>query len=126
MKHRGLGKGLSALLKEEVASIDNELVKFVDIDNIEPGIYQPRKNFEHEKNAANSMNTQIPLQTGFVCLKNLVESAGLSTACKYTDKRPPHATFQARPPPFPTPAAAFIQRNVSLAGDCSTERSHFE
>ncbi|WP_316355330.1 ParB/RepB/Spo0J family partition protein [Candidatus Trichorickettsia mobilis] len=49
MKHRGLGKGLSALLKEEVVSANNELVKLVDIDKIEAGVYQPRKHFEYEK-----------------------------------------------------------------------------
>ncbi|WPY00784.1 ParB/RepB/Spo0J family partition protein [Candidatus Trichorickettsia mobilis] len=49
MKHRGLGKGLSALLKEEVVSVNNELVKLVDIDKLEAGVYQPRKHFEYEK-----------------------------------------------------------------------------
>lgn len=51
MKYRGLGKGLSALLKEEMVQIDQraELIKSVDIDAIEPGEYQPRKIFEQDK-----------------------------------------------------------------------------
>ena len=49
MKHQGLGKGLSALLKEEEVSVNNELVKLFDIDKLEAGVYQPRKHFEFEK-----------------------------------------------------------------------------
>ncbi len=51
MKNRGLGKGLSALLREEVAvSYNNDdIVKFVNIDQIEVGNYQPRKKFEYDR-----------------------------------------------------------------------------
>jgi ParB family chromosome partitioning protein len=40
---------LSALLKEEVVSNDDESLRIVDIDKIKPGEYQPRKNFEYDK-----------------------------------------------------------------------------
>lgn len=43
-----LGRGLSSLLKEEIASIDNEFVKIVDIGKIEPDPYQPRKIFDYD------------------------------------------------------------------------------
>ncbi len=53
MKNRGLGKGLSALLQEEVAQLDqdnrDELIKIISIEEIEPGEYQPRRIFEHDK-----------------------------------------------------------------------------
>jgi len=50
MKHNILGKGLSALLKEEVTPIEkDELVKILDIDKIEARSNQPRKKFEYEK-----------------------------------------------------------------------------
>lgn len=50
MKNRGLGKGLSALLKEELMPVSSdELVKIIDIDKLEAGPFQPRKKFEIEK-----------------------------------------------------------------------------
>lgn len=52
MKNRGLGRGLSALLKEEVvplSSNNSELIKIIDIALIEAGVYQPRKRFELDK-----------------------------------------------------------------------------
>jgi ParB family chromosome partitioning protein len=50
MKNLSLGKGLSALLKEEMVSITkDELVKIMDIDIVYPCAYQPRKQFEHDK-----------------------------------------------------------------------------
>jgi ParB family transcriptional regulator, chromosome partitioning protein len=49
MKNSGLGKGLSALLREEAVPIRNELVKIVDVSTLQPGEYQPRKRFESEK-----------------------------------------------------------------------------
>ncbi len=50
MKQMGLGRGLSALLKEELAPImNNDLVKMLDISLIEAGEYQPRKFFEQSK-----------------------------------------------------------------------------
>jgi ParB family chromosome partitioning protein len=50
MKNTSLGRGLSALLKEELLPIENEeMVRLVDINKIESGKYQPRKNFEHDK-----------------------------------------------------------------------------
>ena len=62
---RGLGKGLSALLKEEVAPIDNnDLVKSIDIEEISAGEYQPRKKFEYDKlqELANSIRSSGLLQ----------------------------------------------------------------
>lgn len=50
MKNKGLGKGLSALLGEEVLTIEkDELVKIIDIDKIEARNNQPRKKFEYDK-----------------------------------------------------------------------------
>lgn len=53
MQYQNLGKGLAALLKEREEINNNlekkELVKFIDIDLIEPGQYQPRKKFEYDK-----------------------------------------------------------------------------
>ncbi|MDR0774578.1 MAG: ParB/RepB/Spo0J family partition protein [Rickettsia sp.] len=50
MKNKGLGKGLSALLGEEVFTIEkDELVKIIDIDKIEARNNQPRKKFEYDK-----------------------------------------------------------------------------
>lgn len=50
MKNKGLGKGLSALLGEEVFSVEkDELVKIIDIDKIEARNNQPRKKFEYDK-----------------------------------------------------------------------------
>jgi ParB family chromosome partitioning protein len=50
MKQNNLGKGLSALLKEEVFVVEkDELVKILDIEKIEAGDNQPRKKFEYEK-----------------------------------------------------------------------------
>lgn len=50
MQNKSLGKGLSALLKEDIVSVaKDELVKMVDLESIEAGEYQPRKVFEYEK-----------------------------------------------------------------------------
>ncbi len=50
MKNKGLGKGLSALLGENVVSTEREeLVRIVDIDKIEARDNQPRKKFEYDK-----------------------------------------------------------------------------
>jgi ParB family chromosome partitioning protein len=50
MKQNNLGKGLSALLKEEVFAVEkDELIKILDIEKIEAGDNQPRKKFEYEK-----------------------------------------------------------------------------
>ncbi|MDD9335130.1 MAG: ParB/RepB/Spo0J family partition protein [Rickettsiaceae bacterium] len=50
MKNKGLGKGLSALLGEEVFTVEkDELVKIIDIDKIEARNNQPRKKFEYDK-----------------------------------------------------------------------------
>lgn len=66
MKYNGLGKGLSALLKEEVLSVDNndKEVYFIEIDKIETTKSQPRKNFEYDKirELANSISSKGLLQ----------------------------------------------------------------
>ena len=50
MRNRALGRGLSSLLKEEVVPIElSNLSNSLDIDQIEVGKYQPRKNFDQEK-----------------------------------------------------------------------------
>ena len=50
MRNRALGRGLSSLLKEEVLPIElSNLSNSLDIDQIEVGKYQPRKNFDQEK-----------------------------------------------------------------------------
>jgi ParB family transcriptional regulator, chromosome partitioning protein len=50
MKNKNLGKGLSALLGEEVFTVEkDELVKIIDIDKIEARNNQPRKKFEYDK-----------------------------------------------------------------------------
>jgi len=49
MKNRALGKGLSSLLKEEVVPVDGDATNILDINQIEVGKYQPRKNFDQEK-----------------------------------------------------------------------------
>lgn len=49
MKHTVLGKGLSSLLKEDISTVNNEFVKFIHIDKIAAGAYQPRKHFEYDK-----------------------------------------------------------------------------
>ena len=50
MKHKVLGRGLSALLGEGSASSSGEeIVKMIDIEQIEPGSNQPRKIFEYDK-----------------------------------------------------------------------------
>lgn len=49
-KITGLGKGLSDLLRDNSFPVINQdLVKFINIHNIEAGDYQPRKNFEAAK-----------------------------------------------------------------------------
>ena len=50
MKNRGLGKGLASLLGEDfgVGRINPSLLKELDIRLLEPGKYQPRKNFDPE------------------------------------------------------------------------------
>ncbi len=50
MKNKSLGKGLSALLGEEVFTVEkDELIKIIDIDKIEARNNQPRKKFEYDK-----------------------------------------------------------------------------
>lgn len=49
MKNRGLGRGLSSLLGEEVVvSVGEEGIKLIDLRHLEAGKYQPRKNFDQE------------------------------------------------------------------------------
>lgn len=50
MRPKGLGKGLNALLSEEVVlNHQNEGIKTVDINEVEPNYDQPRKNFDQEE-----------------------------------------------------------------------------
>jgi ParB family chromosome partitioning protein len=49
MKNRALGKGLSSLLKEEVVPVNGDATNILDINQIEVGKYQPRKNFDQGK-----------------------------------------------------------------------------
>jgi ParB family chromosome partitioning protein len=50
MRNRALGRGLSSLLKEEIVPIElSNGNNILDIDQIEVGKYQPRKNFSQEK-----------------------------------------------------------------------------
>ena len=63
MSKSRLGRGLSAILedveeayKSDVES-DKSLVKKIDIDNIVPNIYQPRKHFDSD--ALNSLSDSI-------------------------------------------------------------------
>ena len=44
----GLGKGLSELLGERNINDQDEVMINVQIDDIKPGMYQPRKNFDNE------------------------------------------------------------------------------
>lgn len=70
MKTRGLGKGLSALLREEVVAIEgDEFVKLIAMDTIQPSSDQPRKNFEIEKiqELADSISSNGLLQPIIVC-----------------------------------------------------------
>ncbi|MEY4464290.1 MAG: putative chromosome-partitioning protein ParB [Pseudomonadota bacterium] len=48
-KNKGLGRGLSSLLGEEVISIKSEIIQIINIDKIRPNENQPRKNFEYDK-----------------------------------------------------------------------------
>lgn len=48
-KNKGLGRGLSSLLGEEVISIESEIIQIINIDKIKPNENQPRKNFEYDK-----------------------------------------------------------------------------
>ena len=45
---RSLGKGLSMLLGEKVTIIEGESLVSVAVDQIDPGLYQPRKIFDNE------------------------------------------------------------------------------
>ena len=45
---RGLGKGLSALLWENKEEFDHETLVFIPLDQIDPGLYQPRRVFTTE------------------------------------------------------------------------------
>lgn len=48
--NKGLGKGLSALLRDNIPSIEkDDFVKIIDIDKIEASNDQPRKKFEYDK-----------------------------------------------------------------------------
>ncbi|MGX6960122.1 MAG: ParB/RepB/Spo0J family partition protein [Rickettsia endosymbiont of Pentastiridius leporinus] len=52
MKNRGLGRGLSSLLGEEIISIEketSEVIQVIDINKIKPNENQPRRNFEYDK-----------------------------------------------------------------------------
>jgi ParB family chromosome partitioning protein len=49
MRNRVLGKGLSSLLKEKIIPVEGDTNNIVDIDQIEIGKYQPRKNFDQGK-----------------------------------------------------------------------------
>jgi len=49
VKNKGLGRGLSSLLGEEVISIESEIIQIINIDKIRPNENQPRKNFEYDK-----------------------------------------------------------------------------
>lgn len=50
MMNKGLGKGLSALLRDNVPTIEkDDFVKIIDIDQIEATSDQPRKKFEYDK-----------------------------------------------------------------------------
>ena len=51
MQNRVLGRGLSSLLKEEILPVDTGFTtnNLLNIDQIEVGKYQPRKNFNEEK-----------------------------------------------------------------------------
>ncbi len=45
---RGLGKGLSALLGEKVTIVEGESLVNIAVDQIDPGLYQPRRIFDNE------------------------------------------------------------------------------
>jgi ParB family chromosome partitioning protein len=49
MRNRVLGKGLSSLLKEKIIPVEGDTNNIIDIDQIEIGKYQPRKNFDQGK-----------------------------------------------------------------------------
>ena len=49
IKRAGLGKGLGALITENTTYDEKNSVIEVDINKIEPGVGQPRKNFDREK-----------------------------------------------------------------------------
>ncbi|MFY9589293.1 ParB/RepB/Spo0J family partition protein [Rickettsia endosymbiont of Halotydeus destructor] len=50
MKNKGLGRGLSSLLGEEVIpGAKDEIIQNINIDKIKPNENQPRKNFEYDK-----------------------------------------------------------------------------
>ncbi|AAU03559.1 ParB/RepB/Spo0J family partition protein [Rickettsia typhi] len=49
VKNKGLGRGLSSLLGEEVLPIKSEIVQIINIDKIKPNENQPRKHFEYNK-----------------------------------------------------------------------------
>lgn len=49
MTRKALGRGLSALLGETERRADGEELSEIDIDLIDPGEHQPRKNFREEK-----------------------------------------------------------------------------
>jgi ParB family transcriptional regulator, chromosome partitioning protein len=48
VKHRGLGKGLSALIPERSTSPENQ-VQSIPLGQIKAGLYQPRHRFNHEQ-----------------------------------------------------------------------------
>lgn len=73
MRHKALGRGLSSLLKEEIFPISTDTGnRLLDIDEIEPGPYQPRKNFDQEKlqELANSILTSGLVQPVIVNFGN--------------------------------------------------------
>lgn len=47
-KNRGLGKGLSALLGDVEFNKEGAELAYIKLDQIDPGIYQPRKTFSNE------------------------------------------------------------------------------
>ena len=56
VKRSALGKGLGALIKENTTVETKNSVIEVDINKIEPGVGQPRKNFDKEKIELEKLN----------------------------------------------------------------------
>jgi len=46
--NRGLGRGLSVLLGEQEMMLERESLVNIVVDQIDPGLYQPRKLFDNE------------------------------------------------------------------------------
>jgi ParB family transcriptional regulator, chromosome partitioning protein len=91
MKNAVLGRGLSALLKDELVTTfsENDIVKLINIEQIGVGDYQPRKIFDHDKlkELADSISTNGLLQPIIVCQAeegkyNIVAGERRWRACK--------------------------------------------